>query len=365
MTDHYAVLGVGKGASEDEIKKAYRALALKYHPDKIQRGNGPVSEEEGNRFREITKAYEILSDPSKRRMYDLNPSLGDNPHSNLLGEKIFNIFSRYATSRPDTTKKTPDVTFPLVMTLEDFFTGTKRTLSVERNIVCKRCSSTPRVCRICQGSGKKGFANCHVCSGRGQVFDKTDVCKICGGKQIVKENKTLEVNVPGGVEAGTKVQIHGMADEYPGLITGDIFIELTQSPHPIYKREKDKLFMTLRLSLIESLLGFERIMKDLDGSEFLLRLPQLSEVVKPGDIRTVLGRGMPKPGETDVRGDLFINLEVEFPDRVDRTYKSLLESSLVSAFETSKQNTPSVLTVEEPRKTNYGGQNKPKVCAQQ
>jgi DnaJ-class molecular chaperone len=372
MEDYYKILGVSTEASDGEIKKAYRSLALIYHPDK--------NPNEGDRFRTINLAYETLSDPVKRKTYDLTRTgnfRGSAEGARDFAEKISNIFSKYYTSPKTTVKRTPDALFSVQLTLEECFSGTKRVLSVERNVLCKGCNGLGskdkngvRKCVSCDGTGvtKKGAITtvcCNSCKGKGISVNPNSVCIDCKGAHVIKENKTLEVTVPPGVSPDSKVVIEGMADEMYNYVTGNIVIDIQQIPHAIYKRVKDDLTMTMRLSISEALVGFSKSLKDVDGRLFTVRMPPNKDVIKPGEVRVLHGRGMPKANSLDVRGDLYIHYEVDFPDKVDKVYKDAMVKSLTDAF-----NMPPAangLDEEEPCKTNIKKDNQGKVrgCAQQ
>jgi DnaJ-class molecular chaperone len=371
MEDYYKILGVSSDASESDIKKAYRSLALIYHPDK-----NPT---EGERFRTINLAYETLSDPAKRRTYDNSRSGNAFPSGDgakIFAERFFTVFSKYSTTPPNTIKKTPDATFSVQLTLEECFSGTKRTLSIERNVLCKTCSglgardrSGVKKCTHCGGSGmtRKGLSSitCKECKGSGFIVEISSRCQECKGSQVMKENKMLEVTVPPGVTPESKVMVKGMADEMYNYTTGDIIIEIQQMPHPIYKRVKDDLTMTIRLTLLEALFGFSKQFKDVDGTLFVVKISHCKDVIKPGEVRVIDGKGMPKAKEVDIRGDLYIHFEVEFPEKVDKLYKDEIIRSL-----TEPPNTPSVIggpVEKEPRKTTINRDKKTKAngCAQQ
>jgi DnaJ-class molecular chaperone len=365
MDDYYKVLGVSPGATDVEIKKAYRALALLYHPDK--------NPNEGERFRLINTAYETLSDPDKKRMYDMTreggfrAQMGD---PGLFKDKIFNIFTNYATASRATVRKTPNASFPVHLTLEECFSGTRRTLSVERKTLCKGCQgfgskdrSSAKKCTGCKGTGsiRSGLASvspCNGCNGRGAVIDPSDACSDCKGAQVVKETKMLDVIINPGVSTDTKVVVKGMADEMYDHVTGDIIIEIQQSPHPVYTRVKDDLSTTIRITLLEALVGFSRPLKDVDGRHFSVRMPPIKEVIKPDEVRIIRGRGMTKmTKEPDQRGDLYIHFEVEFPDKVDKGYRALIEKTLKDSFDGASSDTTNPGD-EEPQRTQINKKTK-------
>jgi DnaJ-class molecular chaperone len=360
--DYYKVLGIEKNASEQDIKRAYRALALQYHPDK--------NPSMGEKFREITNAYEILSDPVKKARYDAGIAGGG-----VTGGGLFEFFIRQASQARQRQGRTPDYHFSLILPLEEFFSGSKRVLSVERNIICEECSGKGGrdplsfvQCERCRGAGILRRTNCIRCLGKGKIIQPGKACGKCSGEGVVKQTKKIEVNVPKGASSDTKVQIHGMADEAPGLVPGDVYIELSQTLHPTFKRSGDDLTMTLKITLIESLLGFSKTVRDLTGEEYIISLGVGKEVVKSGEIRIIENRGMPKKDDNEVRGALYINFEVEFPNRVDVAYKGQMEEALNKAFSGTiqREENTSNLVVEEPRRFRQGQQEgKTKNCIQQ
>ncbi|KAJ3614882.1 hypothetical protein NHX12_018451 [Muraenolepis orangiensis] len=294
-TGFYDMLGVQPNATADELKKAYRKLALKYHPDK-----NPT---EGERFKQISQAYEVLSDSQKREVYDRG------------GEK----------------RKGKNVVHQLVVNLEDFYIGAMRKLAVQKNTICDKCEGrggrkgAVEMCMSCHGTGMQvrlhqlglGMVQqvstvCHSCQGQGRRISHKDRCKACGGRKIVRQKKILEVHIDKGMKDGQKVVFQGEGDQEPGLEPGDIIIVLDQKDHPRFTRQGLDLVMTMELQLVESLCGFQKPVKTLDNRTLLIN-SNPGELVKPGDRKCILNEGMPTHRRPFEKGRLIINFLVVFP----------------------------------------------------
>ncbi|XP_068649763.1 chaperone protein dnaJ A6-like [Aristolochia californica] len=300
-TRYYEILGVSQSASQDELKKAYKKAAIKNHPDK-----GGDSE----KFKELAQAYEVLSDPEKRKIYD-----------------------QYGgSSRGRRQKRGEDVVHSLKVSLEDLYNGTSKKLSLSRNVVCPKCkgkgskSGASRTCYGCQGSGVKistrqiglGMIQqmqhvCPECRGSGEVISERDKCTQCKGNKVTQEKKVLEVHVEKGMQHGQKIVLQGEADEAPDTVTGDVIFVLQQKEHPKFKRCHDNLYVDHTLSLTESLCGFQFALTHLDGRQLLIK-SNPGEVIKPGQHKPIDDEGMPHYQRPFMKGRLYIQFNVEFPD---------------------------------------------------
>ncbi|KAK2979421.1 hypothetical protein RJ640_016333 [Escallonia rubra] len=290
-TKYYAVLGVSKDASQDDLKKAYRKAAIKNHPDK---GGDP------EKFKELAQAYEVLSDPEKREIYD---QYGEDALKEGMGggggmHDPFDIFSSFfgggspfgggGSSRGRRQRKGEDVVHSLKVSLEDLYKGTSKKLSLSRNVICSRC----------KGKGSKSGASmqCSGCQGTG-----------------MKEKKVLEVHVEKGMQNGQKITFPGEADEAPDTVTGDIVFVLQQKEHPKFKRKGDDIFVEHTLALTEALCGFQFILTHLDGRQLLIK-SNPGEVVKPDQFKAINDEGMPMYQRPFMKGKLYIHFTVEFPE---------------------------------------------------
>ncbi|XP_078437010.1 dnaJ protein homolog 2-like [Wolffia australiana] len=335
-TRYYEILGVPKNASAEDLKKAYRKAAIKNHPDK---GGDP------EKFKELAQAYEVLSDPEKREIYDQygEDALKEGMGGGGGGHDPFDIFQSFfggspfggsggGSSRGRRQRRGEDVIHPLKVSLEDLYSGTKKKLSLSRNVICSQCkgkgskSGASSRCAGCQGSGVKvtirqlgpGMIQqmqqpCSDCRGTGETISEKDRCPNCKGEKVVPEKKVLEVHVEKGMQHGQKVTFAGEADEAPDTVTGDIVFVLQQKEHAKFKRKGDDLFFEHSLSLTEALCGFQHVLTHLDGRQLLLK-SNPGEVIKPDQFKAINDEGMPIYQRPFMRGKLYVHFNVEFPD---------------------------------------------------
>eukprot|EP00927_Polykrikos_kofoidii_P003985 TRINITY_DN1158_c0_g1_i12.p1 TRINITY_DN1158_c0_g1~~TRINITY_DN1158_c0_g1_i12.p1 ORF type:complete len:515 (-),score=101.08 TRINITY_DN1158_c0_g1_i12:469-2013(-) len=272
-TKFYTELGVDKNAGADEIKKAYRKLAVKHHPDK---GGDP------EKFKEITRAYEVLSDSDKRSKYDkygeegLDGEGGSDPTD--IFESFFGGGRRGGGGGGRKRQKTKDVVQPLKVTLEQLYSGASKKMAITRQVIDK----------------KKGVQECRQCDGRGvkvevirmgpMIQQMQSACNSCGGKgksfNTKQEREVLDVHIQKGSPDGHKLQFREMADEHPDADTGDVFFVLKQQDHAVFKRKGADLFIERNISLVEALCGFELEVTHLDGRKLLVKSSP-GEIVKP------------------------------------------------------------------------------------
>ncbi|XP_031259582.1 chaperone protein dnaJ A6-like [Pistacia vera] len=333
-TKYYEVLGVSKSASQDELKKAYRKAAIKNHPDK---GGDP------EKFKELAQAYEVLSDPEKREIYD---QYGEDALKEGMGgagpsHNPFDIFESFfgggafgggGSSRVRRQKHGEDVVHTLKCSLEELYNGATKKLSLSRNILCPKCkgkgskSGASGKCYGCQGTGMKittrqiglGMIQqmqhvCPECRGSGEVISERDKCQQCKGSKVSQEKKVLEVNVEKGMQHGQKIVFEGQADEAPDTITGDIVFVVQQKEHPKFKRKFDDLYVEHTLSLTEALCGFQFALIHLDGRQLLIK-SNPGEIIKPGQYKAINDEGMPHHQRPFMKGRLYIHFNVEFPE---------------------------------------------------
>lgn len=334
-TKYYEVLGVSKNASQDEVKKAYRKAAIKNHPDK---GGDP------EKFKELSHAYEVLSDPEKREIYDqygedaLKEGMGGggggvhNPFD--IFESLFGrgAFGGGGSSRGRRQKQGEDVVHALKVSLEDVYNGTTKKLSLSRNILCPKCkgkgskSGASGTCYGCKGSGMKittrqiglGMIQqmqhiCPECRGSGEVISEKDKCPQCKGNKVSQEKRVLEVHVEKGMQHGQKIVFEGQADEAPDTVTGDIVFVLQLKDHPKFERKLDDLIVEHTLSLTEALCGFQFVLTHLDGRQLLIKSDP-GKIIKPGQYKAINDEGMPHHGRPFMKGKLYIHFNVDFPD---------------------------------------------------
>lgn len=330
-THFYDVLGVSPTASESELKSAYRKLALKYHPDK--------NPEAGDKFKEISHAYEVLSDQNKREVYDRYGEAGlQGEGAGGSGMSAEDLFAQFfgggffggAQGGRRQPKRCEDMQFSLPVSLEDLFKGKTTKLQVTRNIICDKCEGkggkdgAVRQCQGCEGRGIKVTLRqlgpmiqqvqqvCNECGGEGEVIREKDRCKQCNGKKVVKDKTTLEVHIERGTVNGHKIRFTGEADQAPGMQPGDVIITVTEKEHSLFKRQGLDLFCTVKVELLTALAGGSFTLNHLDGRQLLCQI-EAGEVIKPGDCRVIPGEGFPEHKRLHNRGDIFVQFDVEFP----------------------------------------------------
>jgi molecular chaperone DnaJ len=340
--DYYEVLGVGRAASEGELKSAFRKLAMQYHPD---RNPGDMDAE--LKFKEINEAYQTLSDGQKRAAYDRfghaafangggGPGFG-NDFSDFMSD-IFDNFFGDGRARGGRTsggrERGADLRYNLEISLEEAYTGKNATIRIPTAVACKACSGTgakpgskPRACPTCGGHGRvratQGFFSiertCPNCHGRGETID--DPCGQCGGAGRVTRERTLSVNVPAGVEEGTRIRLTGEGESgLHGGPTGDLYIFLSIKPHTFFQRDGADLFTRVPISMVSAALGGEFTVPTLDGSDAKVKVPEGTQSGKQFRLK---GKGMPVLRSRDM-GDLYIQVVVETPQKLTKRQRELL-----------------------------------------
>lgn len=317
-------MGVEKDAGENDIKKAYRKLALKAHPDK---GGDPET------FKNLTTAYEVLSDPEKRKVYDQHGKEGLENGGSGGGnaEDVFSMFFGGGGRGARGPRKGEDIGHPIKMSLEDLYNGKTTKLAINRDRLCGACdgkggrAGAERPCTDCHGRGIKvslrqigpGMVQqiqqpCTTCRGQGKSIREEDKCRECRGNKVVKERKVLEVHVDKGMKNGQKIKFTGEADEAPDTIPGDVIFIIQEKEHDVFKRKGADLAMTMHISLSEALCGFTRTVTHLDDR--VLKVTSApGEVVVPDSFKVIDGEGMPHHGNPFTKGRLFIQFKVDFP----------------------------------------------------
>uniref|UniRef100_A0A8C7Q777 Uncharacterized protein n=1 Tax=Oncorhynchus mykiss TaxID=8022 RepID=A0A8C7Q777_ONCMY len=322
-TGFYDTLGVNPKATPDEIKKAYRKLALKYHPDK--------NPNEGEKFKLISQAYEVLSEPKKRDLYDQGGEQAIKDGGMGGGGSpmdIFNMFFGGGGRMPQRDRRGKNVVHQLTVTLEEMYNGTNRKLALQKNVICGKCEGyggkkgALQTCGSCKGRGVEikvqqigpGMIQqiqtmCAECQGEGERFNSKDRCKTCNGHKVERKKKILEVHIDKGMKGGQKIPFHGEGDQEPGLEPGDVVIVLDQQDHPVYQRQEDDLHMKMNIKLVEALCGFKKTIRTLDG-RMLIITSSPGKVVKANDVRCVHNEGMPIHKDPYDRGQLIIQFQV-------------------------------------------------------
>ena len=343
--DYYALLGVGRDADEQAIRRAYRKLAKVHHPD--VNASDPEADD---RFKAIAEAYEVLRDPQKRAVYDRfghaglrqaarggDTAYGDVGDLGDIFEQFFG-FGRRRGAQREAAQRGQSLRTRLRMPFEEAVFGSKRRIEVLRNEICETCrgsgaapGSGPVTCARCQGSGELRhvqqsvfgqFVNvqaCPACQGRGQVIERP--CPDCRGGGLVQKNRTLEVEVPAGVEDGTQIRLTGEGDHgRNGGPPGDLFVLLSVDEHPLFERQGNDLHVELRLNPADAALGTELEVPTLEAPT-RLRVPPGTQT---GDRFEIAGQGVPYLRRAG-RGKLLVTAFVMTPDRLSREQRELLE----------------------------------------
>ncbi|MFM8330704.1 MAG: molecular chaperone DnaJ [Candidatus Methylumidiphilus sp.] len=352
--DFYELLGVPRNASDDDIKKSFRRLAMKYHPDRNP-GDKPAEE----KFKKVKEAYEILSDPKKRSAYDqfghagVDPSMGGGAHSaefsDVFGDIFGDIFGaggRRGGGGRNRAQRGSDLRYNLDLSLEDAVAGTESKIRVPTYIACETCGgtgakkgSTPVTCTTCQGHGvvrmQQGFfavqQTCPACHGSGQQIK--DPCRSCYGQGRVQETKTLSVKIPAGVDTGDRIRLGGEGESGQfGGPAGDLYVQVNVKEHPIFTRDGANLFCEVPISFPTACLGGDLEVPTLDG-KVSLKIPAETQTGKSFRIR---GKGV-KPVRGGPVGDLVCKVRIETPvnltkDQIEMVKK--LDESLVGAADT-------------------------------
>lgn len=349
--DYYEVLNVQKDATADEIKKAYRKLAIKYHPDK-----NPGDSEAESRFKEATESYEVLSNAQKRSTYDqfgfaglegMNGGSHDystvfRDFSDIFGDfgGVFDsFFGGGGRSRGGRDSSGPargaNLRYNLDIDFKDAVFGKKAEISYIHNVACSSCGGTGAesgskrsVCPSCGGSGQvrrnSGFFSiasaCPSCGGEGYVIEHP--CTSCRGSGIAKKQQKIKVNIPAGIATGKRISLAGQGDAGPnGGPAGDLYVYVTVRAHKYFERDGNDLYCVIPISMTQSSLGGDIEVQTIDGNRIKVKIPS---GVQNGKMLRVKGRGVPYLSSKDHRGDMYIKLQIETPKRLSMKAKALM-----------------------------------------
>jgi molecular chaperone DnaJ len=349
--DYYEVLGVPKGATQDEIKKAYRKLTRKYHPDV-----NPGDQQAEEKFKEISEAYEVLSDEQKRAQYDQFGHAGTNgagfggfggggfQGTGFGGfEDIFDMFfggsgfgggGAAAARRP---QRGADLRYDLTITFEEAAFGVKKDISIPRTETCKTCDgtgaapgTTPSTCHVCNGTGQvqtaqntpfgrfQSIRTCHHCHGTGEVI--TSPCSTCHGQGRVRRTRKISLTVPAGVDTGSRLRVAGEGEAGTlGGPSGDLYVVIKVRPHKVFQRKNQDVYMEIPITVVQAALGDEIEVDTLDGKS-TVRIP---EGTQTGASFTLKGKGIPKLHGSG-RGDQHVKVQVVVPTNLNDKQKQLL-----------------------------------------
>jgi molecular chaperone DnaJ len=341
--DYYRLLGVRKDATPEELKRAYRKLARELHPDV-----NPDPEAQ-DRFKEVTTAYEVLSDPEKRRIVDLGGdplssagAAGGSPFGGFGGfgdvfEAFFGGGGPMGANRGRRSRVRPgaDALLQVSLTLEEMAFGVRREITVETAIVCETChgdgcapGTKPRTCVTCGGVGEiqtvqRSFLgqvmttrSCSACGGTGEQIPSP--CPTCGGDGRVRRTKT--VDVPAGIEDGMRIRLAGQGEVGPGGgPAGDLYVEVSELPHETFTRDGADLHCTIAVPMTSAALGSDLVLTTLDGDEKI----EVRPGTQSGAVLHLRGKGVPKL-RSSARGDLYVHVEVRTPTKLDEEQERLL-----------------------------------------
>ncbi len=339
--DYYQILGVSRTASPDELKKVYRRLAMKFHPDK-----NPDDPGAAERFKEISEAYEILSNPEKRQEYDTFGTVGGRMaegyrdfdmgfgvgFGGLFDDILEGFFGR--SGRRSAAHRGADFRYTLSITLEEAAKGAEKEITLSRLESCEDCRGTgaqpgsrSKACSACRGSGQVRFSRgfltvsqtCHRCGGEGQVIDSP--CRLCRGEGRVRRERTVAVKIPGGVETGTRLRLTGEGEAgMKGGPAGDLYVVVQIAEHPIFRRDGDDLTCEVPINFTQAALGGEAMVPTLTGM-IPIHIPSGTQ---PGTEFRLEGYGLPNLRGYG-RGDLKVKVLVEIPTRLSAQQRELLE----------------------------------------
>ncbi len=343
--DYYELLCVARTCSEAELKSAFRKAALQHHPDR-----NPGDKDAEAKFKEINEAYQALSDKEKRAAYDRfghaafeqggggAGGFGGDGFASSMSDIFDDLFGGFGGGRSrgggNGRERGSDLRYNMEIMLEDAFKGKTATIKVPTSIACEACAgsgakagSKPKTCGTCAGHGRvraqQGFfaieRTCPTCAGRGQVIDNP--CASCSGAGRVTRDRSLSVNIPAGVEDGTRIRLSGEGEAgMRGGPSGDLYIFLSIKPHPFFQRDGADLFCQVPISMVKASLGGEVTVRTLDGAESVVKIPEGTQSGRQFKLR---GKGMPVLRSREV-GDLHIQARVETPQSLTRRQRELL-----------------------------------------
>lgn len=346
--DYYQLLEIHKGATTEEVKKAFHKLAHKYHPDKA---GGDEA-----RFKEINEAYQVLSDEKKRKEYDTygqvftGPGGGPGPGSSGgfsggfgegvdLGD-IFNDFfgGGFASASGGRVERGRDISVDIELSFEESVFGVTKKINLNKTSLCDTCTGSGakpgtkmKKCTSCNGKGKvtemrRSFLGnfstvreCDTCGGKGEIPEEK--CKTCNGLGVLRKQEEISINIPGGIQSGEMLRMSGKGEAVPRGIPGDLYIRVHVKPHKIYRREGNNLVMDLEVKLSDALLGAMYTISALDGKTLEVKIP---DGVKFGDTLRIREKGIASPGRGKA-GDILIHVNIKTPTKLSSKAKKLIE----------------------------------------
>ncbi len=344
--DYYELLEVGRTAGEDELKKAYRKAAMRYHPD---RNPGDKAAEE--KFKELSEAYQVLSDPEKRAQYDrfghaaFDQTRGAGGFSgggfefsgnfeDIFSDLFGDIFGGGRGGGRQRARRGEDLSYNMEISFEEAAFGTEKTISIPRSVTCDTCQgkrtkagTVPKTCTTCRGSGQVRFQQgfftvartCHQCGGQGSVIG--DPCDTCRGTGVGRKTANLQVKIPAGVDGGSRLKLRGEGETPPaGGVPGDLYIMLQVKEHPLFKRQDSTVICDMPISFSQAALGTEMEVPTLEG-KIKLKIPAGTQ---SGNVFRLRSKGIVSLN-TGGRGDQLVRVTVEIPRTLTTRQRELLE----------------------------------------
>ncbi|EGG21667.1 heat shock protein DnaJ family protein [Cavenderia fasciculata] len=361
--DYYEVLGVSRDSSPSEIKRAYRKLSLQYHPDK-----NPTPEGQ-EKFLEMTKVYETLSDSEKRRIYDQHGEEGLNRQNGGGGQDFGDFFSNIFRGfggggggghqqQHQAQPRGADIELDLEVTLKDLYLGRTSRVTHMKQILCQKCRGTGakkasdvKTCTGCQGSGIKvrvqqlgpGFVQqvqqvCDECGGKGKKV--ASKCPHCSGKKVEIGEETYTVIVEKGMHNGQQIKLDQLGEESPDMTPGDVIFRIVEIPHSKFRREGDHLHHNLSITLLEALTGFDKTITHLDKHNVRV---QSGDITIPGQVIEVLEEGMPHHQYPSQMGNLYVHITVDFPKDLTNDQKEPKQKSITNNNNSCLSNLSSII----------------------
>jgi len=356
--DYYEVLGVSRSATDAELKAAFRKLAMQHHPDR-----NPGNNDSEHKFKEINEAYDVLKDGDKRAAYDRfghaafehggaggGHGFGSDFASTFadIFDDLFGMGGGPRGARGQGRERGSDLRYNMEITLEEAYAGKTAQIRIPTSVTCETCSGTgakagtrPKICASCGGAGKirhaQGFftleRTCPTCQGRGQVID--DPCKECDGAGRVVRERTLSVNIPPGVEDGTRIRLAGEGEAgVRGGPPGDLYIFLSLAPHEFFQREGADLYCRVPISMVTAALGGDFEVPAIDGGKARVKVPAGTQT---GRRFRLSGKGMPVLRSKQT-GDMYVQVTVETPQNLSKRQRELLaEFDKLSSEETQPE----------------------------
>ena len=364
--DYYEVLGLTKGATDAEIKSAFRKLAKKYHPDLNKEPDAEA------KFKEVQEAYAVLSDPNKRKQYDqfghaafangdggaggfgaggFNFSGFDVDLDDILGSMFgggFGFSSRGGSSRQSRKSRGEDVLYHMNLTFEEAVFGCSKDIRLDTSVSCPDCDGLgghdEETCDVCHGSGTitseqrtilgsfLSKTTCSNCGGTGKTFKRR--CSTCNGKGTIKNNRTITIKIPSGIDTGNRLRVPGKGEAgLNGGPAGDLYIEFKVSEHEFFKRDGDDIYLTVPITIADAVLGCKKDIRTLDSVVTL----NVKGGTNTGDKQRIKGKGI-KNSSTGRTGDMYLIFEVVLPDKLTREQKELFERLSTTNLEDSTYN---------------------------